>query len=333
MLRSVVIAAAAAYMGVVLPERTSAAEPLGSEVAVHTAVENAVEEAPQEQVPPVPMKTASLSSKPVLGVALIFALSTALFLLLKCIQRSASSQKEAGVSRRRLAGSGDEEDECKEIEEALASGGGDGKRGDASNPKEDEEKPKEGPPEPDVEPHNLWGDDTIDSLKGTGKPLRWLPERVSDGKEGERPEFPPSPREPVLEEYFTSEPGDEDEEWGAEAALPAEDEEPVDEDTLFGPPEPAVTVGFEGAWSRIKTMKLVLQRVTEAENSPDKVDDTDEVLGNRLRHAGDCRRAYKNTHFDDTVPEEIKTMFEDLVYEIENLLWRTSGRTRESDSK
>lgn len=331
MLRSVVIAAVAAYMGVLLPERTSAAEPLGSEVAVRTAVENAVEEAPQEQVPPVPVKTASLSSKPVLGVALIFALSTALFLLLKCIQRSASSQKEAGVSRRRLAGSGDEEDECKEIEEALASGGGDEGKGVASKPEEGAGKPKRNLSELKAEHHDPWGDDTLDSLKGTGKPLGWLPERVRGGEEGDAAAAPSSPRVPVVEEYFEFGPGDE--EWEAAADVPAEDEEPVDEETLFGPADPPVTVDREGAEARIKTMTLVLQRVDEAESSPDKVDNTDEVLGNRIRHATDCYRAYKNVEFDDTVPDAIADWFRDVLYEVQNLIWRFSGRTRESDSK
>ncbi|CDI73864.1 hypothetical protein EPH_0073290 [Eimeria praecox] len=78
-----------------------------------------------------------------------------------------------------------------------------------------------------------------------------------------------------------------------------------DEDTLFGPPNPPVTVGRDGARSRIKTMELVLQRVAEAENSPEKVDNTDETLGNRLRHAMDCRRTYKNVEFDDTVSADL----------------------------
>ncbi|CDI84749.1 hypothetical protein EPH_0058980 [Eimeria praecox] len=321
-------------MGVLLPERTCAAEPLGSEVAVHTAVENAVEEAPQEQVPPVPMKTASLSSKPVLGVALIFALSTALFLLLKCIQRSASSQKEAGVSRRRLAGSGGEEDECKDIEDALASGGGDGGREDAYEPEEGEEKAEEGPSEPVEEFHDVWCDGTLESLKGEERPLDWLPARVSDGEEGDAPEdpteseVPSSPTQPPFAKYF-----DDEDAWDSSADAAVDYEEPVDEDTLFGPPDPPVTVGRDGARARCRTMELVLKRVEEAENSPEKVDETGEALGVRLHNTDDCRRAYKNTQFDDTVPEDIKERFEELLKKIIEKLWSTSGRTRKADSK
>ncbi|CDI85991.1 hypothetical protein EPH_0066840 [Eimeria praecox] len=137
----------------------------------------------------------------------------------------------------------------------------------------------------------------------------------------------------VIEGFFASGSGDEDEEWGAGADVPAEDEGPVDEDTLFGPPDPPVTVGRDGARSRARTMELVLQRVAEAENSPEQVDNTDETLGVRLRHAADCRRGYKNVEFDETVSEELRERFGELLGGITEVLWRTSGRTRESDSK
>lgn len=93
MLRTVVIVFAAFYLTVWLPEETTAAGPQGNGVPSVAVIEHEAEHV-EQQIQPASTKTTPLSVRPVAGVALLVALSTALFLLLRRVQRFSSSDKE-----------------------------------------------------------------------------------------------------------------------------------------------------------------------------------------------------------------------------------------------
>lgn len=132
------LAAAAAFLSVVLPAGSSAADPQGDEVPSLPSVGDPPKEQTTEQPVPILHEATSPSSRPALGVALLLVFSTVLILLLGCIQRVMSSQKDpSGAST--LGGKDGEKDECKQLEEALTGGGGEGASGGGEG--SGEEKP------------------------------------------------------------------------------------------------------------------------------------------------------------------------------------------------
>ncbi|CDJ50271.1 hypothetical protein EBH_0080790 [Eimeria brunetti] len=126
MLPAATFDAAATYPNFWVPEQTSAAAPPDNGVPYLPAIHEPLEDVLQEQVLPVPRRAASPPIRPALGIVLLGGLSTALFLLLRCVQRFASSQKAAGgANKSGPADAEGEPGECKKLKELLANDGGD----------------------------------------------------------------------------------------------------------------------------------------------------------------------------------------------------------------
>ncbi|CDJ32837.1 uncharacterized protein EMH_0013890 [Eimeria mitis] len=289
MLPSTAYAAAVAYLAVSLPGLSTAVDPDGNGNSSPLTIENTVEDAVQEQILDAPLKGASPSIRRALGVGLVVALATTLFLLLKCIQRLTSSQEAGGATRRRLADKDKEQDECDKLEEAIGGGG--------EESEEDEELAAiggaEGQEDDDATPTDELGQLTLDPDRYGDDPLS----NMDDG-------FHRTPTPDPFDDGTVPTPN-------AGQPLPE--------------PEPAVTLTKKEAEERAAEMQEVTDLIAAGMEGGSSEAAGGRTLRGLLNQAYYCRQKNKNAEFGEDVPQELIDRLKDLVKEMEKLLYVHRG--------
>ncbi|CDJ56802.1 hypothetical protein, conserved [Eimeria maxima] len=289
--------AASAYLSVGLIERTSAADPRGNGVSSLSNPEYPVENVTQEKFLMATTETAALSKIPVVWAALSGAVCAALFLVLKYIQPSTSSQKEAGEAIRSHRTRKDAEgDESLEGDEGLA-GAGDGESGE---------------------------EDAASSHDET---------KVGGGASGFVMEQEESEEEGIMTPYHQSgaintddDKSEADTEDDEDASIHRVDDligpDPIPERGQPWPPaDPAVTLGRKEVEERVEDMQNIVDCIEGSERAKPFRGSRGHSFTYLLWQAFYCSQKNLNAECGPDVPRELNKNFRELVQKMEDLIF------------
>ncbi|CDI85492.1 hypothetical protein EPH_0015850 [Eimeria praecox] len=363
MLRPIAFAAAAAYVSVSLHEGARAADLYDNKAVTPPTLQQHGDgdEELQEPVDFSPLKATSAPVRPVLGIALLLALSVGLFLFLRPILRSSVQQKGAEGSEELEESELDTSEEVQSDSDTSSDEGSQESSEGWETARAPEEtaqaaaeveaagywQPGEGAPaeeeEEEEEEDDDWqpveGGPADEEEAGDWQPVEggpaeeeeagdWQPVEGGPAEEEEAGSFQPVEGGPAEEgeagSFQPVESGPAEEEAGAQPPEEAEEQKDADitswEALDYPPLEDPIFLEPEEVHFKIDEMRVLIQRIREAEGSNISVDSTGEPLAFRLRQAFETHRENKRIGFEQSVPPEQIKLFTDLCTVVDEIL-------------
>ncbi|CDJ56999.1 hypothetical protein EMWEY_00005600 [Eimeria maxima] len=342
MVRSIAIAAAAAYLTVFVAEGSNAPEisPQGvSSIPSHEDGVSNTEQQPAQQSPAETTSTEARPSSPVSLLTSLLRLASSVIAATRFRKQAAGdSQVSDGISRTGEPSFGESSSDVADIVEAAL-------KASVILP------PARGPGvlgKKEVETRTRYMEKVLqlieeceesdDKVASTGQTLGHVLRLADDcASYYDRSEFDDSVTllqltdylsafdklKDALKRYRGTDESSDDAEKVVEAALKAS--------VILPPARGRGVLGKKEVETRIRYMERVLQLIEECEESDDKVDSTGQTLGHRLRLASDCVSYYDRPEFDDSVTLEQLTDFNSLFDKMKDIIKRHWGTDESSD--